>query len=237
MGSSRFAEWTLGRFMPSSRAATLVGDLEELKSQNGRFWFWRSFSILLVTLCWRRFVATVIASFLGMRIYQGLLFMITGAMFHHRPQAPWQIALLLFYAIDALLWTVFIFAAIRNGIRDAMTQHTFLWAGLIAAAMVSWAHPFIFLFTVGLGITLTCTSIARQQSRRWILALLGAVSVGFAILFLDVAVLKLLRDRGSQEQPWISWVFAVLPLASGWLVTVLFSLMCQRVRSGEVDIA
>lgn len=237
MGSSRFAEWILCRFMASTRAASLVGDLEELKAQKGRFWFWRSLAILLVTLCWRRFAATIVASYLGTRIYKGFLFVITGPMLHHRPQAPWQIALLLFYAIDALLWTVFIFSAIRNGVRDTMTQQAFLWAGLIAAAMVSWAHTSIFLFLVGLGIALICSSLARQQSRRWIAALVATVSVGFAILFLDVAVLQIIGYRGSQEHSWSAWVFAVLPFASGWLVTVLFSQMCQRVRSVEVDIA
>lgn len=242
MRSSWFAEWILGRFTSVEKAASLVGDLEELKPQKGRLWFWRSWAMFLVVLCWRRTVAMIVASYLGMRIFEGLLFVVAGAISHQRPQEWWITTLLVFYAADAFLWTAFIFAAIRNGVRDRMTQLAFLWAGLIAAAMVSWQHPSLFLFTTGLGVVLICISIARPQNRRRAWGLAATVAGGFAILLLDAALLQISGRQGIQEHSQTSWRLVLLTLLSGWIVMSIFSrvhrwVLVAEATGGDADIA
>jgi len=240
--SSWFAEWILGRFTSVEKAASLVGDLEELEPQKGGLWFWSSLIMVLVALCWRRMVAIIVASCMAMRIFEGLLFVAAGAISHPRRQEPWITALLVFYAADAFLWTAFIFAAIRNGVRDRMTQLAFLWAALIAAAMVSWEHRSLFLFTAGLGVVLICISIARPQNRSRVWGLVATVAGGFAIFLLDAALLQISGLQGIQEHSQVSWRFALLTFLSGWIVMSIFSrvhrwVLAVEATCGDADIA
>ncbi len=61
MHSASIAEWIVGRFTSGKRAASIVGDLLELESQNGALWFWLSLARVVLALAWRWPLAFVAA--------------------------------------------------------------------------------------------------------------------------------------------------------------------------------
>jgi hypothetical protein len=232
MRSSQWAEWIVGRFTSSAKAATLIGDLEELRPQKGSLWFWSSLDLFVAGLCWRRIVALIVVSYLAMRIFGGLTFIVARAISQHQPHQSWVSALLIFLEIDALLWITSIFAAIRYGIRDRGAQLAFLWAGLGTAVVVSWSHLPVFLFSIGLCAVLMVLSIVNRENRRRICVLAVTVEIGFVssliVTFFEVVLFRSSDFHGNisvQEHSKMFWLASLLPMVSAWVAVSVFSRM------------
>ncbi|HTH53919.1 MAG TPA: hypothetical protein VL495_08220 [Edaphobacter sp.] len=246
MHSSRLAEWMVRRFTSPAKAATLVGDLEELRPQKGSLWFWSSLAMFVARLCWRWLVALIVVSYLATRIFGELTFVVARAIARHRPQPSWMTVLLAALEIDAFLWITSIFAAIRYGIRDRGAQLAFLWAGLVMAVVVSWSQLPAFLFSIGLCGVLMVVSIKNQENRRRMCVLAVTVEIGF-VSYLIVTLFEVVLFRisdfhgilGIQGNSNIFWFASLLPLVSTWAAVSVFSRMHRwalNIKGGRSEV-
>jgi hypothetical protein len=89
MHSASIAEWIVARFTSEKRAASIVGDLLELKPQKGPLWFWISLARVIVALGWRRPLASIAAFYAASWAFGGFQMAIWGIHAQHRPPDPW----------------------------------------------------------------------------------------------------------------------------------------------------
>jgi len=122
------AESFLAQIAGPTRAAAIMGDLDELAANRGRFWFWIAYIRTLVSLGWRTLAAFVVGftsfllmmSFLGvwMRIPKAIDNMAFGST--HNALTFLSTAFLSIFASS--LWFAAPYAFLRFGHRDRMVQ-------------------------------------------------------------------------------------------------------------------
>ncbi len=184
MRSVTVAESVLSRLTSAERAASFVGDLEELRPYKGNVWFWSSLlRVMLVHGGWR-LVAMSVTFYLGARTLGVFQLVVTRANTPHSPSAPRVMILLAIAAIDVFLWMTFIYAAGRYGLRDRVSQLALLWAGLLLAMIVSRWHPAILLYCMALSLCLGWISGSKAEGRRAMLVVIATVVMGFACYLL-----------------------------------------------------
>jgi hypothetical protein len=245
--SALVAEWLLSRFTSSKRAASVVGDLVELKLQKGSVWFWLSIARVLVSLSWRRVAALIAAFYVGAWAYRPFEMAIIGINTRHRPPSEmWVDFFLALSALGALLLMAFTYAAIRYGLRDRVTQLAMIWAGLVAATIVCWWQPAVLVVCIGLSVCMAVHSSVRIEDRKATLVLIVTVVAGFASYLLALYVASRYqhfvfpRPMGSkevQEHPSIVWVAFCVLLMAAWNTTTACSRMhdwISRNRLGDL---
>ena len=234
MRSHAVAEWIVGRFTNKSRAASILGDLEELKPQKGRLWFWLSFVRVVFSLAWRRpiaFVAAVLATFVWVLGDMSLVVPIWRSHGYKLPDHPWVFASNAFSTIGAVLLTVLMYSAIRYGFRDGVTRLALVLTPVVTATTIyCWWHSAVLAVSIVAGILVAASYIANKQRIREVLALTIVIVVGSAgsVLASHVSSLYLHHlGYGRPAPPSAIWII-LISLCELLLTTLLVTIACSR---------
>lgn len=179
MRSEFVAEWILARLTAPSRAASIVGDLLENRSEKGTLWFWRSFAGIVLAVAWRRPLAFASAFYLGLYSLGALQMPIYGMAATHRPPEAWMPVFAVLGGIGIILWMAAPYAAIRFGLRDSFAQLALVFGGLITVITFYWWIPAVLSACLVLAFSLITASMFVVQRRRASLALAVATAFGF----------------------------------------------------------
>ncbi len=247
MHSASIAEWVVSRFTSEKRAASIVGDLLELKPQKGSLWFWLSLARVVIALAWRRPLAFAAAFMFGAWACSGLQStesMGLNAMLSH--QFPWMN---LFWTFFYMLWFVMVYTAIRYGLRDRVAQLAIALTVLTTALVYCWRQPAVLVPCIALSVCVVVASIWIRERRRAAQVLFVVASVGFAVglpamrladKYLNFVVPMPRKVEGMQAQiqahPSVSWVYLVMIFATVWMMTAACSRMHDwRMRTPAID--
>ena len=137
MRSAAFAEWLLARFTDSSRAAAIVGDLEEAATKKGYVWFWGSAMGVVFSFAWRPLGGYLLASLCGGLATNAIQSNLYASFEAHAPSALQQSWTSSVGVVVGFLLIIAGFAVIRFGVRDALTLSA-ASISLIGAASVCW---------------------------------------------------------------------------------------------------
>jgi hypothetical protein len=237
MRSHAVAEWIVGRFTNKSRAASILGDLEELKPQKGRLWFWLSFVRVVFSLAWRRpiaFVAAVLATFVWVGGDMSLVVPIWRSHAYKLPDHRWMFASNVLSTIGTVLLTVLMYSAIRYGFRDGLTRLALVLTPIVAAAVIyCWWQSAVLAVSILVGILVAAAYIANKQRIREVLAFTIVIVVGSAgsVLASRLWSLYLHLIHGKAEvraHPSAIWVSLCISLCELLLTTLLVTIACSR---------
>jgi hypothetical protein len=231
MRSIAIVEWIVGRFTNQSRSASMIGDLVELKPQKGSLWFWWSLVGVVLSLTWRRPIAFVAAVFAG-SVGSGVLWIAILRM-HGQPlpEHRWMFALSMLCRIGSVLFIVLMYAAIRYGLRDKLTQLALAFASVITAAVIyCWWQPVFLAVTIAVGIFAIAASIKDSQHLRATLALTMAVAIGFFGSTL-AGYMTRMESRELRAHPSFVWMVLCTYLVTVWIVTTA----CSRTHAWLVQ--
>jgi uncharacterized membrane protein len=137
---------------------------------------------------------------------------------------------------------VLVYAAIRYGLRDRVTQLAFASTGLVTAVIYLWWQPAILVLCMALSACVVAASIASRERRKTALALLVPVAVGFGggilALYLDARYQHFVYPgpvgtREMQEHPSLLWMGFCVYLISAWMITTACSRMHGWLTSHE----
>ena len=232
MKSARFAEFLLRRTTGPDQAAAQIGDLLELSSTHGTFWFWRAVLGTLARGIWRSLLGALLAYWTVGWAFQLLMHPVLSVLrVQHGTASHYEViggAL----AGAGATWTMLaVHAAVRFGIRSPLAQT----AALLAASVwlylgVLWGS----LPWTGLALVPILVYVLFVKSRQRVLAL----SL-FLILPVQVAVLittfvgfdRYIRATGSfpypPANPMLRWLFlhnaALMSLALSLTLLALYS--------------
>ena len=172
------AEWLLARFVGREQSAALIGDLLEQRTERGPWWFWRSFSGLLLATAWRPLVGFIAAVFVSGAACAGLMATTIGM---------WVTApLLTTMSVAMATWFVAVYAGVRYGVRDALSQVAGAAAMLSAISILLWRYPSA-LETVGaVAVGVALVFIVMRSHRVAMGALLTTSVIFFAARVLMV---------------------------------------------------
>jgi hypothetical protein len=249
MYSASIAEWIVGRSTSAKRAASIVGDLLELKPQKGPVWFWFSIAGVVLALAWRRPLAFIAALYAGSWALGGFQMAIWGIHAQHRPPESWIPAFGMLGGFGTILALVLTYSSIRYGLRDQLTQLAFASMGLVTAVIYLWWQPAILAVCLALSICLSAISISNKERRRTALALLVQVSVGFGggmlATYLEARFQRFIYPgqvgtRELQEHPSLQWLGFGAYFMTVWLITTACSrthdwLMCHARLDSETE--
>jgi hypothetical protein len=221
MRSEFVAEWILARFTTRSRAASIVGDLLENRSEKGNLWFWRSFAGIVLVVAWRRPLAFVAAFYLGLHSIRALSMPIYGVHAAHRPPEAWIPVFAILAWIGTLLWMTVPYAVIRFGLGDSFAQIALVFCGLVTTIILYWWIPAVLATCLVLGFSLITASMFVAQPRRAFVALTVATAFGFAggLLTLFLAGLYQKHLYPGPVAEINSRVLDCAPLLATWILT------------------
>jgi hypothetical protein len=234
MRSAWIAEWIVARFTDRKRAAAIVGDLVEVKAEKGAAWFWYAIAQVLLSLAWRRSVATIAAVYLGNRISDLLFFrLIQVHPRHPRPDLWVPIATWLILPLG----TALPYAAIRYGRRDGLTRFAFAAMALVTAVIYFWWLPAIPVMCATLGTGVVGVSLCNREWRRGaavacaasVAGLIGFILIGIFFAVLEFVLYPSLWGAGKEfSHPWLMWLPLLLPLGAAWTTTAACSYLHRR---------
>jgi hypothetical protein len=227
------AEWILRRCTSQDRAASIVGDLVELKAQKGAFWFWLSLMGVTLSLVWQRPLAFIAALYTGTWAFSAFQMAIWGVHAQHRPgEYFWMPVFSVLTGFGSMLWAVLLYSAIRYGLNDRVTQLTFALTGLVTAVIYLWWQPVVLAICIVVSICVISASILTQKYRRAIIVpfVTFAVSMAASIVagLIDLQSRHIIYpdpigDRELRAHPSIVWVDFACLLMVAWMTTTAFS--------------
>jgi hypothetical protein len=237
MHSASIAEWMVARFTSANRAASIVGDLLELKPQKGPLWFWLSTARVVFSHAWRRSLAYVAASLVGIMVFGGM--QATDALGVRRllsRQYPWMN---LFWVLSSIVLFVLAYTAIRYGLRDRLAQLALAMTGLIAAVIryqYYGRQTPVLMLCITLAASVVVASLLKSERRRAALVLLGVEAVGIlggllaAHLFNQYLNFAFPMPREAvhgiiQAPPSVAWMYLCMFLATVWIMVTACSRM------------
>jgi hypothetical protein len=177
------AESFLALIAGPDRAAAIFGDLTEMATTRGQFWFAAAYARTLFSLTWRIVLALFVAD-----IGRELMFNLAGAYFRNTP-ATWRTTdgpyLLnhmgpLLACIMSTLWFALPFAAVRYGLRDRFVQLTFVVAmgTTVAFLFIPWAS----LICAAATVTLAAVALLSRTWRKPLEVLLWSGAAGLLVI-------------------------------------------------------
>lgn len=188
MRSVRLAELAIRLFTSRERAAALMGDLLETRSQRGAVWFWFSIARVMFSLGWRLLGGVAAAWFMGMAWLNILQKPISVSAPHVLP-AVWERMFLGIDGVGILLWFIAPYAFFRFGFRDRFTALANLFAWSITSGLYFWWIP-------GMIVVCSCVVVAgciwALISREWRRAFVslvcttaGSLVAGLGLLYVE----------------------------------------------------
>jgi hypothetical protein len=227
MRSEFVAEWILARLTTRSRAASIIGDLLENRSEKGTLWFWRSFAGIVLAVAWRRPLAFVAAFFLGLHALGALQMPIYGVDAAHRPPEAWMPVFWVLSGLGMALWMAAPYAAIRFGLRDSFAQIALVFGGLVTIIIFYWWIPAVSSSCLILALSLITASMFVARRRRALLALAVTTAFGFGGGLLSFYLAGLYQKHlypgpvAEINSNVINWS---VPLLATWILTTGCSL-------------
>jgi len=229
------AEWILCRVTSHERAASIVGDLVEIEEQKGLLWFWLSVAGVVFSLVWRQPLAFVAAFYAGAWTFFGFQMAIMGINAQHRPpEYPWMPVFTVLIFAGSMLCAVSLYAAIRYGVQDKVTQIAFAWTSLVTSVIYLWWQPVVLGLCITAALLIVSVSIFNSKLRKEALVVLVSVVIGSVLRFF-VGLLAglyqhfLLRGpwgtREMQEHPSLEWVVFCMLILTFWASTSAWSRM------------
>jgi hypothetical protein len=153
---------------------------------------------------------------------------------------PWRNAWAILFVAGSFLWFIFVYAAIRGGVRDRLAQLALALAGLITAMVYCWWQPAVLAVCAILSICLVSASVVSREQRRAALVLLVVMMAGFGDLVLTLGLPALYQhldfagpmgDAEMQKHPAALWTaFCMLFLMTPSVMTIAFSRMQNWLR-------
>lgn len=208
MLKSSKAEWLLAHFVGCQQSAAWIGDLLEQRTERGPWWFWRSFSGLLLAAAWRPLVGFIAAVVVSATAYNGLM----ARTFGMWVTAPFETIL----TVAMATWFVAVYSGVRYGVRDALSQVAGAAAMLSTMSILLWRYPAALQSAgaVAIGIALIFTVM---RSHRMAIGALLITSViyfsGFALMAYSgdayvhhVLHIRLLGSTELEQHPSIGYV-------------------------------
>lgn len=240
------AESLLAQVAGPTRAAAMMGDLDELAANRGRFWFWTEYIRTLVSLGWRTPVAFLMAYAFSTWVAIGAfptVHSVLRSFYRHVPHKPhaalwhvfdrtvhhttahvWQIPL-----GDSLiaLWFILPFVVVRFGLRDRLTQ--------LASAIFLLTIPYFSLDTAGVnfaGFVTTAILLAALSLRTWrrpMVVLAATVAPIAATIFLSPKVWFFFISRGHGfNSPQLQWAMALYRVVELCIAAIVCSFLYGR---------
>jgi len=235
MHSDRMAEWLLSRWTERRRAAAMVGDLLEIRAQKGRLWYWLALAGAMLRLAWRPVVATIAGFYAGAYAFSFFQMAIWGVHVQHRPTGyAWTPVFSVLNGCGAILCLVLVYAAIRYGIHDRLSQLSLVLAALsVPLAWWWWKPPVVAACLASLAVV-TLGSLFHRQLRRALPILAAVLGVGFTGGLLTVYAIDrfflLMAANGHRElllRPSIGWGIVSLML----ITAALMMATCSRLHA------
>ncbi len=238
MLSDAFAEWVVRRWTSQRRAASIVGDLVELRPQKGSLWFWMALAGAVLRLAWRPILATVAGFYAGAYALSFFQMAIWGIRVQHHPAGyAWTPVFSVFNGGGAIVCLVLVYAAIRYGVRDRLTQLAVVLAGLCTPIAYLWWKPVVLITCIALIAGVLAASLLDRAWRRAasILAVVTAAGCagGLLALYLASQYQRFVYagpwgDKEMRMHPSVLWVTFLLMFATGWLLMALCARMHRR---------
>lgn len=186
MHSASIAEWMVSRWTGKGNAASIVGDLVEMKQQKGNLWFWLSVAGVVLSLSWRQHAASI-AAFIAAYWTVVALNGWTKPPFmpdtHHL--SLWQWAFCMAVVGCLLGWMAVVYTVIRYGISDELTQFALVWTGITTAVCCGWRQPIVSMLCIFLILCTIAACIAWAKWRRAALTLFVSMFAGLACFSLS----------------------------------------------------
>jgi hypothetical protein len=237
MRNASIAEWILCRLTSKERAASMVGDLVEIGTRKGPFWFWLSLAGVALSLTWRRPPAFFAALYAANWTLAEFINTADTMYVRHQPQGFWNHAFGPIIFIASTLWAMLFYAAIRYGASDRTAHVTFVWAGLVTTVIYFWWQPLVLGLCVAAALLVASASTLKSSFRKESLVVLASVAVGSALRFLAVIPVVLYQNflgrrlhilwgaREVQEHPSLMWVYINSVVLAFLVATSLWSRM------------
>lgn len=217
MRSERIAERVLALFVGRVRAASVMGDIAEERTSRGARWFWWSYADILLAAAWRpvmAFVVVAMASWYGGRYLVGSAGLSCGASGTAVCSAESRF-LNVVTMVGGFSAFVFLFAAVRYGLRDRLTRLALGFA--VTGQVAGW-----FFFVEGMPamaaaayVVLCGTALFSASGRRALGAIAG---LSLAFFWVERVVLRIflaVREHGwlnpsNQTEMWVWWTVCYL---------------------------
>lgn len=235
MLSSSHAEWMLARFVGQEQSATLIGDLLEQRTERGAWWFWRSFSCLLLSVAWRPVLGFVAAVVMSASAYNALMTRIMGIWVTSAVQTTMLASM--------AAWFIAVYAGVRYGLRDALSHVASVEATLFTISTVLWPHPMALESVAAVALSTALVFIVMPSHRAAIGTLLatGVVFfVGFSLVAYSsdfyvryVLQIKLLGSPELQQHPSIQYVTVGLQLFFDAVTAIVCAKLHRRFVLGR----
>lgn len=240
MHSAAFAEWIVARFTNRKHAASIVGDLLELKPQKGNWWFWLAVAGVVFALSWRQSLAFVACFYAGGWVFSGFQMAAYGMHAQHRPPMPWEPVVNVLSGTATVLWIVGVYSAIRYSLRDRATQLALAFASILSAFIFYWWQPLILVACIAVAFCLAGALMRNQGSREAVFILFVTSITGFAAFFSMLYVNMryqhfiypgLVGDRELSKHPSIALIDCCLILMIYFIIVSTYSRMHRRMIS------
>lgn len=234
------AESILALFAGRTRAAAIYGDLIELASVRGRFWFWTAYARTVFALTWR-----TDAAFLG----GCAAFIVMSFAPHRRPYIPHQegaltnaplllasmmpLARVFLRMIATPLWFLVPFGLVRYGARDRFVQLAALLALFGAGAYLNLAV--LSLPNAAAALLLIICALFSSAWRKPMIVITGAAVTGLAALGLSYGILAGLYHPAVQnhyESHPVAWMVNKMTAV---IAMAIPALVCSRLHRWLVE--
>lgn len=230
MRSDSFAEWILCRCTNRERAASVVGDLVELREQTGLLWFWLSLAGAVVRLLWRPALALVAAFYASNWAFSIFQMSLWGAHADHHVTGGARAAFLfgILNTAGASLYLVFVYSTLRYSVLDAPTQLAAAFTLLATGLVYLWWQPVALLVLLTLLVVVPAAPRYHGLRRQGLIPVLTAVLVSCFGFLLSV-LLSTAWQKFLSPGPWkemhrsTGWLAFFLMLITAWLTTATYS--------------
>ena len=245
MRSASIAEWIIGRFTVKNRAASIVGDLVELKTQKGSLWFWLSVVGVVLSLTWRQLAAVIAALVAAYWVDIALNIAYSRSPFAspHTPLlSPWEPVFWVLTIGCLLGWMALFYAVIRYGFSDELTQFTLVWTAITTAVCYGWRQPIVLTLCIILTVCTIAACIVWAKWRRAALTLFVSMFAGFVCfpIFGYVAFwyhgYVFHRGMGHQELVRAHHSLLLVMYLTNLMCTAIAAIVCSRMHRRVVRI-
>ena len=197
------AERLLARITDPTRAAAIMGDLEELATSHGRLWFWTTYLRTIISLGWRTPVAFLAGYATCQIMTSGIEFWILHTSFAWRTAmriGPYAAMGPLVTTVPLALWFMLSYGLIRYGWRDKFVQ--IAGAGALLTSVAFLDPRLLSPIPVIAVAAVTITLLAIPVWRRAVVVLLSSVAAGsLAALAISFAIAMATMYLSEQLHP------------------------------------
>jgi hypothetical protein len=236
MRSERIAERVLALFVGRVKAASVVGDLAEVRGERGARWFWWSYADILLAASWRPVVAFVVVA---AGYWYGGRYLVGGAWLSRGGSVGEQ-----FVGVTAMVGAlsafVFLYAALRYGLGDRLTR---LALGFAVTGQVAG----FFFFVNGMAamaaaayVVLCGTALLSASGRRALGAIAGLCVAFDLVERVGLRIFRWVPDHGwlnVNSGQWQWWAWVTVCYVGGLAVCAWLCARAHGVVSGGREVA